>query len=177
MHLEIIQMADLCNQFAVLLQCCNHISSFGMKTLSFLLITIFPLAKFTLLHKGCLTVWPWHAVYEFYMLLPRMEFGEAIMKERWEAFGEKKIHYFFPESWVQIVKGNSASQYGQSQSEKSEHFSTSTTTASNYIPKRPRICINWNPPFQTSLHKIFKNGFLLGKSCFTMFTFSGIFAK
>ena len=24
---------------------------------------------------------------------------------------------------------------------------------------RPRICINWNPPFQTSLHKIFKTVF------------------
>ena len=27
----------------------------------------------------------------------------------------------------------------------------STTTASKYTPKRPRICINWNPPFQTLL--------------------------
>ena len=54
---------------------------------------------------------------------------------------------------------------------------TSTTTASKYIPKRPRICINWNPPFQTSLHKIFKNCFLLSKSCFTMFTFRGTFTK
>ena len=29
-------------------------------------------------------------------------------------------------------------QYGQSQSEKSKYFSTSTTTASKYITKRPR---------------------------------------
>ena len=66
---------------------------------------IFPLAKFTLLRKGCLTVWPWHAVYEFYMLFPRMEFGEAIMKERWEAFGEKKIYYFFPRIMSPNTKG------------------------------------------------------------------------
>ena len=45
----------------------------------------------------------------------------------------------------------------------SKYFSTSTTTASKYIPKRPRICINWNHSFQTSLHKIFKNYFLLSK--------------
>ena len=32
---------------------------------------------------------------------------------------------------------------------KSEKFLTNTTAASKYIPRRPRICINWNPPFQT----------------------------
>ena len=31
---------------------------------------------------------------------------------------------------------------------------TSTTTASKYIPKRPRICINWNPPFQTQIYLV-----------------------
>ena len=56
---------------------------------------------------------------------------------------------------------------------KSKKVLTSTTTASKYIPMRPRICINWNPPFQISFHKIFKNYFLLSKSCFTMFTFRG----
>ena len=60
---------------------------------------------------------------------------------------------------------------------KSKKVLTSTTTASKYIPKRPRICINWNPPFQTSLHKIFQNCFLLSKSCLTMFTFRGTFTK
>ena len=34
---------------------------------------------------------------------------------------------------------------------KSKYFSTSTTTASKYIPKRPRIYINWNPPFQIQI--------------------------
>ena len=34
---------------------------------------------------------------------------------------------------------------------KSKKVLTSTTTASKYIPMRPRVCINWNPPFQTSL--------------------------
>ena len=38
------------------------------------------------------------------------------------------------------------------------------TNASRYIPNRPRICINRNPPFQTSFNKIFKNFFLLDKS-------------
>ena len=37
---------------------------------------------------------------------------------------------------------------------KSKDFSTSTTTASKYIPKRPRICINWNPPFQTQIYLV-----------------------
>jgi hypothetical protein len=50
---------------------------------------------------------------------------------------------------------------------KSKKVLTSTTTASKYIPKRPKR------GFQTSLHKIFKNCFLLSKSCFTMFTFRG----
>ena len=43
---------------------------------------------------------------------------------------------------------------------KSEELVTNTTEASKYIPKRSRICINQNPLFQTSLHKIFKNCFL-----------------
>ena len=37
---------------------------------------------------------------------------------------------------------------------KSKYFSTYTTTASKYIPKRPRICINWNPPFQTQIYLV-----------------------
>ena len=59
---------------------------------------------------------------------------------------------------------------------KSKKVLTSTATASKYLPKRPRICINWNPRFQTSLHKNFKNCFL-SKSCFTMFTFRSAFTK
>ena len=45
--------------------------------------------------------------------------------------------------------------------DKSEELVTNTTAASKYmlIPKRSRICINQNPPFQTSLHKIFNNCF------------------
>ena len=42
---------------------------------------------------------------------------------------------------------------------KSVVFLTNTTAVSKYITRRPRININWNPPFQTSLHKIFKNCF------------------
>ena len=36
----------------------------------------------------------------------------------------------------------------------SENLVPNTTTASKYIPKRSRICINWDQPFQTSLHQI-----------------------
>ena len=35
---------------------------------------------------------------------------------------------------------------------ESEKFLTNTNAASKQIPKRLRICINCNPPFQTSLH-------------------------
>jgi hypothetical protein len=42
---------------------------------------------------------------------------------------------------------------------KSEDFVTNTTAASKHIPRRPRISINWNPTFQTSLHKISKVNF------------------
>ena len=31
---------------------------------------------------------------------------------------------------------------------------TSTATASKYIPKKPRVCINWNPPFQTKIYLV-----------------------
>ena len=37
---------------------------------------------------------------------------------------------------------------------KSKKVLTFTTTASKYIPKRPRICINWNPPFQTQIYLV-----------------------
>ena len=34
---------------------------------------------------------------------------------------------------------------------KSEWLVTNTTAASKYMHKRPRICINWNPPFQIQI--------------------------
>ena len=37
---------------------------------------------------------------------------------------------------------------------KSKKVLTSTTTVSKYILKRPRICINWNPPFQTQIYLV-----------------------
>jgi hypothetical protein len=43
---------------------------------------------------------------------------------------------------------------------KSEELAKNTTAVSEYMPKKPRICINGNPLFQTSLHKIFKNCFV-----------------
>ena len=35
---------------------------------------------------------------------------------------------------------------------KSEWLVTNTWATSKYIPKRPRICIDWNPPFQTKIY-------------------------
>ena len=60
---------------------------------------------------------------------------------------------------------------------KSEWLVTNTTEASKYISKTPRICINWNSPFSTSLHKTFKNCIIWNKSYFTTLTFRGIFTK
>ena len=37
---------------------------------------------------------------------------------------------------------------------KSEELVTNTTAASKYMPKRPRICINLNPPFQTQIYLV-----------------------
>ena len=37
---------------------------------------------------------------------------------------------------------------------KSKKVLISTTSASKYIPKRPRICINWNAPFQTQIYLV-----------------------
>ena len=37
---------------------------------------------------------------------------------------------------------------------KSEDFVTNNTAASKYIPRRPRISINWNPPFQTQIYLV-----------------------
>ena len=37
---------------------------------------------------------------------------------------------------------------------KSVWLVTNTTTASKYIPNRTRICVNWNPPFQTQIYLV-----------------------
>ena len=37
---------------------------------------------------------------------------------------------------------------------KSKKVLTFTTTASKCMPKRPRICINWNLPFQTQIYLV-----------------------
>ena len=37
---------------------------------------------------------------------------------------------------------------------KSEEVLTNTTAASKYMPRRPRIWINWNPPFQTQIYLV-----------------------
>ena len=59
----------------------------------------------------------------------------------------------------------------------SEVFLKNTNTVSKYIPRRPRISINWNPPFQTSLKHFLKNCFSYSKCCFTMLTFRVTFTK
>ena len=51
-------------------------------------------------------------------------------------------------------------QYGHSKSEKSEELVTNATAASKYMPKRPRICINGNPPFRPHFLKFSKPDFL-----------------
>ena len=42
---------------------------------------------------------------------------------------------------------------------ESEKLVTNATAASKYIPKRPRICINCNPPFRPHFINIFKTVF------------------
>ena len=37
---------------------------------------------------------------------------------------------------------------------KSEEIVKNTTAASKYIPRRPKISINWNPPFQTQIYLV-----------------------
>ena len=37
---------------------------------------------------------------------------------------------------------------------KSVWLLTNTTTASKFLPKRTRICINWNPLFQTQIYLV-----------------------
>jgi hypothetical protein len=37
---------------------------------------------------------------------------------------------------------------------KEKKVLNSTTTAAKYILKRPRICNNWNPPFQTQIYLV-----------------------
>ena len=46
------------------------------------------------------------------------------------------------------------SQYGQSQSEKSKFFLTSTTIASKYIPKRPKNLHQLKSPFQSQIYLV-----------------------
>jgi len=41
---------------------------------------------------------------------------------------------------------------GEANLNKSDEVLTNTNTVSKYIPKRPRICINWNPSFQTQIY-------------------------
>ena len=54
-------------------------------------------------------------------------------------------------------------QYGHSQPKKKSELGDKyhrSIKAHTYLARRPRISINWNPPFQTSLHKISKEVFL-----------------
>ena len=58
-------------------------------------------------------------------------------------------------NFIQKIKGHFHSM-ATANLNKSEDFVTNTTAVSKYIPVRPRISINWNPTFQTSLYKILK---------------------
>ena len=47
---------------------------------------------------------------------------------------------------------------------KSEAIVKNTTAASKYIPRRPRISINWNPPFQTQIYLVNSKKWKISKS-------------
>ena len=51
-------------------------------------------------------------------------------------------------------RGSKSHSMARANLNKSKKVLTSTTTASKYIPKRPRICINWNPPSQTQIYLV-----------------------
>ena len=89
--------------------------------------------------------------------------------------------FFFKSEWVLFAYIFLSKKFDLSMAianlNKTEKLVTNTTTASKYMPKMPRICINGNPPFRTSLHKTFKNCFLWSKFYFTMLTFRRTFNK
>ena len=58
--------------------------------------------------------------------------------------------------WDAFSKFRPGHTVAQDNLSKVVNFMTNTTTASKYIPKRPKICISWNSPFQTSKNKPFK---------------------
>ena len=89
------------------------------------------------------------------------------------------LGYYIPKVWLVSKQPTSISTAGthnmaRANLNKNEWLVTNTTPQHQ---RRPRICINWNTPFQTSLHKILKNCFLWSKSYFTTFTFRGTFTK
>ena len=55
-----------------------------------------------------------------------------------------------------ILRTAPISQYGQTQSQYKWKVGDkyNTTKASKYIPKRPIICINWNPLFRTKIYLV-----------------------
>ena len=63
------------------------------------------------------------------------------------------------EFWKIKLENSSPHSMATANLKKGEEFVTNTTAASKYIPRRSRISINWNPTFQTSLHKISKEVF------------------
>ena len=71
----------------------------------------------------------------------------------------RAFHYGTPCRGTSILLHSTKHSMATANLKKSEEFVTNTTAASKYIPRRPRISINWNPTFQTSLHKISKEIF------------------
>ena len=112
-----------------------------------------------------------------------LTFPSVCSSTNWLLAFQSRAWYIFSEgikSWKCYQKLTNLGQnhsMARANLNKSVWLVTNTTTASKYIPRRTRISINWNPPFQTSLHKIFKNCFLWSKSCFTMFALRGTFTK
>ena len=73
--------------------------------------------------------------------------------------GKSLIFYWCFDLHVFFSKTYNYHSMARANLNKSKKVLTNTTAASKYIPRRPRISINWNPPFQNSLHKISKEVF------------------
>ena len=61
---------------------------------------------------------------------------------------------FFCKSDSKVDISGGFSGYGQGQSEYKVNYSWLLLPQHQYIPKRPRIGINWNPPLQTQIYLV-----------------------
>ena len=95
---------------------------------------------------------------------------EDCFKFLWPFQNVRTLTFTFSEIWRFIFQSHElVAVWPEPIWKRIKKVSSSTTI----IPKSLRVCINWN----SSLHRNFKNYFLLSKSCFTEFTFRGTFTK